>query len=105
MQSVIKIHCAFSIYGSKVGAHYRSTLFTDLNLEITYIRFFANKYKFFIVNFFFRNYENGVDTRVCTIVEYMLRKFGKLSMKIDRVILRFFFYKSCFLLTTHFLRR
>ena len=27
--------CAFSIYGSKVGAHYRSTLFTDLNLEIT----------------------------------------------------------------------
>ena len=25
----------FYIYGSKVGAHYRSTLFTDLNLEIT----------------------------------------------------------------------
>ena len=24
------------IYGSKVGAHYRSTLFTDLNLEIAY---------------------------------------------------------------------
>ena len=90
MNAVIKIHCAFSIYGSKVGAHYRSTLFSDLNLEITYIRFFANKYKFFILNFFFRNYENGIDTRVCTIVDYMLRKFGKLSMKIDRVILRFF---------------
>ena len=29
------LHCAFYIYGSKVGAHYRSTLFADLNLEIT----------------------------------------------------------------------
>ena len=29
------IHCAFYIYESKVGAHYRSTLFADLNLEIT----------------------------------------------------------------------
>ena len=26
---------AFYIYGSKVGALYRSTLFSDLNLEIT----------------------------------------------------------------------
>ena len=29
------LHCAFYIYGSKVGAHYQSTLFADLNLEIT----------------------------------------------------------------------
>ena len=28
-------HCAFYIYGSKLGAHYRPTLFADLNLEIT----------------------------------------------------------------------
>ena len=27
--------CAFSIYGSKVRAYYRSTQFTNLNLEIT----------------------------------------------------------------------
>ena len=30
-------HCAFYIYRSKVEAHYRSTLFADLNLEITYL--------------------------------------------------------------------
>ena len=28
-----------SLYGSKVGARYRSTLFTDLNLEITFISY------------------------------------------------------------------
>ena len=30
------MHSAFSIDGSKVGVHYRSTLFADLNLEIKY---------------------------------------------------------------------
>ena len=29
------VDCAFYIYGSKVGVYYRSTLFADLNLEIT----------------------------------------------------------------------
>ena len=29
------LHNAFYIYGSKVEAHYQSTLFADVNLEIT----------------------------------------------------------------------
>ena len=29
------LHSAFYIYRSKIGAHYRSTLFADLILEIT----------------------------------------------------------------------
>ena len=29
------LHCAFYIYGSKVGAYYLSTLFADHILEIT----------------------------------------------------------------------
>ena len=33
----IYLHSAFYIYGTKVGAHYRSTLFAVLNLEITAI--------------------------------------------------------------------
>ena len=36
MHAVIYIISVFSIYRSKVGAHYRSTLFADLNLETTY---------------------------------------------------------------------
>ena len=35
MHAVIYIHSAFYIYGSKVGVHCRSTLFADLNMEIT----------------------------------------------------------------------
>ena len=33
------LHCAFYTYGSIVGAHYRSTLFADLNLEIIYFSY------------------------------------------------------------------
>ena len=35
IHAVIYIVLSNYIYGSKVGAHYRSTLFADLNLEIT----------------------------------------------------------------------
>ena len=45
------LHCAFSIYGSKVRAHYRSTLFADLNLEITvFILFIYFSYYFIYFN-------------------------------------------------------
>ena len=37
------LHSALYIYGSKVGAHYRSTLFADLKLEITVIRYLLLK--------------------------------------------------------------
>ena len=37
IHTVICIPSAFYIYGSKVEAHYRSTLFADINLEITSI--------------------------------------------------------------------
>ena len=35
--AVIYLVLSIYIYGSKVGAHYRSTLYADLNLEITHI--------------------------------------------------------------------
>ena len=38
IHAVIYIVLSKYIYGSKVGTHYRSTLFADLNLELDYQR-------------------------------------------------------------------
>ena len=83
------LHSAFYIYGSKVGVHYRSTLFEDLNLEITFyfscsdsdvkkvffrLCFFAKKkkkkncffFKFFIFFFhFFLKYGININMYCC----------------------------------------
>ena len=48
------LHCAFYIYGSKLGAHYRSTLFADLNLEITYYMEYSKSQFFVKIDYYTR---------------------------------------------------
>ena len=86
---------AFYIYGSKVGAHYRSTLFSDLNLEITKFRRHRVK-KYFIGQLVWDYRILMVFYGLCNKLTVSLNIFSNSSMSLTSIIILIIFFSATF---------